>query len=116
MITWPASLPCSLRGKQRTPVPNVIAFGTEVGSGKVRRRSTARGKKQTFPFVLSRDQVAIFEAFFEDDLRDGALSFRWADPVTLVTHEWRFDVQQPYSLAERPSGKWSLDITLDRIS
>lgn len=115
-IEWPASLPqCPLRGRQRAPQPNVISLGTEVGEGKVRRRSTARTKRITMTFVLTRAQVAIFEAFFEDDIADGALSFTMNDSADQTTRTWRFDPQSPYSLDERASGKWSLTANLTRI-
>lgn len=115
MITWPASLPqCSLRGKQRAPQPNVVAFGTEVGPGKVRRRSTARTQRQPLPFLLTRAQAVIFEAWFNDDLADGSLTFSMTDPFDLTTQTWRFDPQSPYTLDERPSGKWSLSANLIR--
>lgn len=115
-IEWPASLPqCPVRGRQRSPQANVIAFGTEVGEGKVRRRSTARTKRMPMTFVLTRAQALIFEAFFEDDLADGALTFTMKDSVDQTTRSWRFDPQSPYSLDERASGKWSLSANLIRI-
>ncbi|MEQ1901853.1 MAG: hypothetical protein ABL866_14115 [Devosia sp.] len=114
-IFWPASLPrCALRGKQRSPAPNVIAFGTEVGPGKVRRRSTARIRRMTLPFLLTRAEVPIFEAFFEDDLKDGALEFSMNDPVTGDGATWRFATDNPYALSERGSGKWDLTANLEK--
>lgn len=114
-IFWPSLLPkCQVRGKQRSAAPNVIAFGTEVGPGKVRRRSTARVKRLNGTFLLTRAQVAIFEEFFEDDLQDGALVFEWTDPVTQETGNWRFAVDNAYSLSERGSGKWDLQVALER--
>lgn len=115
MIQWPAELPCALRGKSRVPQPNVVAFGTEVGPGKVRRRSTARTKRMPIPFLLTRAQVALFEAFFEDDLEDGSISFAMPDPLTGEPATWRFDPQSPYGLDERPSGKWSLTANLTKL-
>ncbi len=115
MIQWPAELPCALRGKAGAPQPNVISFGTEVGPGKVRRRSTARVKRMPIPFLLTRGQVALFEAFFEDDLEDGSLPFAMPDPITGASASWRFEPEGPYSLDERPSGKWSLSVNLMRL-
>jgi len=115
MIQWPAELPCALRGKGRAPQPNVIAFGTEVGPGKLRRRSTARVKRMPISFLLTRTQVAAFERFFEDDLEDGALPFAMPDPITGDAASWRFDPEGPYSLDERPSGKWSLSANLMQV-
>lgn len=115
MITWPSDLPCALRGKARAPQTNLVAFGTELGPGKVRRRSTARVKRMPIAFLLTRAQAVQFEAFFEDDLDDGALPFSMPDPLTGDAATWRFDPQGPYSLDERPSGKWSLAANLMKL-
>lgn len=116
-IWWPASLPQSaLRGRSRAPLPNVISFGTEVGPGKVRRRSTARVKAHAFSFLMTGAQVKIFEAFFENDLADGALSFRWNDPVAGTTGTWRFDTSAPYSETEVGPDQTQIDVKLNRIS
>jgi hypothetical protein len=99
---WPLSLPqCKVRGTQRTPLPNVVAFGTEVGPGKVRRRSTARVMRVTASAVLTAAQAEIFETFFQRDLQDGALTFTMNDPTDGATATWRFDAQSPYTLTEQ---------------
>lgn len=115
MTTWPGSLPqCTLRGVQRSPIVNVIAFGTEVGPGKVRRRSTARVMRVAASALLTRAQVAVFEAFFQDDLEDGALTFAMDDPLDGSTQTWRFDTQSPYSMAEQAGGRFMLSMVLER--
>lgn len=113
---WPASLPqCPLRGKQRSPRSNVVAFGTEVGQGKLRRRSTARTKSIPMTFRLTRTEVPVFEAFFEDDLLDGSLPFTMYDSTDEMVHSWLFDPQAPYTCAEQASGKWFVSVNLIRI-
>lgn len=117
MPSWPVTLPQDfLRdGFQRTPQSNVISFGTEVGGGKVRRRSTARTKVHTGTLQLTKAQVALFEEFFENDLKDGALSFDWTDPVTDDFVAWRFDPDNVYTLREIAKDIWSLSISLIRL-
>ena len=112
---WPGSLPqCRLRGVQRTPLSNTIAFGTEVGPGKTRRRSTARVKRVTMSVKLETvAQVATFESFFEDTLKDGALTFAMNDPTDRSTQTWRFDQQAPYTLSEQGTA-YILAMNLDR--
>lgn len=115
MSTWPPGLPqCALRGKQRSPLPNVISFGTEVGPGKVRRRSTARVMRMSFNFVITRAQVSVFEDWFQGELKDGSLTYHWPDPVTAADAEWLFDPANPYTLQERASGKWDLSVSVAR--
>jgi hypothetical protein len=94
MPTWPAALPQRpLRdGFQKSgPDNTVIGFGTESGPGKTRRRSTARTKPMQLTFRLDVDLVDDFEAFYEDELLDGALSFTMPDPITEVSITVQFD-------------------------
>lgn len=115
-LHWPAALPqCPLRPMSRTPLPNVISFGTEVGPGKLRRRSAARVKSHALAFLLTGAQRAVFETFFESDLCDGALSFRWLDPVAGTTGTWRFSPDAPYSLDQQGPDAWLLSAKLDRV-
>lgn len=44
-------------------------------------------------------QLATFQAFFEDDLMDGALPFEWVYPRTGATWRFTFDKDAPYSVA-----------------
>lgn len=119
MPSWPVTLPQEFQrsGFQRAPkASNVIAFGTEVGPGKTRRRSTARTKSHTGTVPgLTLAQVAIFESFFENDLADGALTFTWSDPVAGGTATWRFDTEGAYSLDEVAKDNWSLSISIVRM-
>ena len=113
---WPASLPQGVvRGVQRNPLPNVVSFGTEVGPGKVRRRSTARVMRISASAVLTAAQAAIFEGFFQNDLQDGALSFSMNDPTDGTTGTWRFDTQSPYTLSEQ-GARYVLAMNLNRLS
>lgn len=100
MTDWPATLPANPRrsGLTRQPRPNIVSFGTEVGPGKRRRRSTARTKLWGLQFFMTATQLATFESFFEDDLKDGALSFNWVDPADSTTWSLLFDADNPYSV------------------
>lgn len=112
---WPASLPQGfVRGVQRNPLPNVVAFGTEVGPGKVRRRSTARVMRVSVSMPLTASQLAIFEAFFQNDLQDGALTFAMNDPTDGTTGTWRFDAQSAYTLSEQGT-RYVLAMNLSRL-
>lgn len=101
MATWPVGLPefVLVNGFRRSPNSNVISFGTEVGPGKTRRRSTARTKNMAASLMVDGTQLATFEAFFEDDLVDGSLPFDWVDPVGGAACTFRFDPASPYSVS-----------------
>lgn len=100
MAAWPVTLPTHpLRdGFSRQPQPNIVSFSTEVGEGKRRRRSTARLQQWSLTFMMTADQVAAFEAFFEDDLFDGVEPFEWVYPMTGDTWRFWFDPAQPHSV------------------
>lgn len=92
MPTWPASLPqCPVLPVQETPQNNVAAFQPFVGDAKTRRRSTANGAMLGATFAILRSQLATFDVFYGDDLKDGALAFDWRHPVTGVTQSWKFE-------------------------
>jgi len=116
MPYWPNDLPVAplVAGFQIQPKPNVIAFGTEVGPGKVRRRTTARTQLYTGTFLLTEDQRQSFVSFFQDELKDGALSFSYNDVVD-GTASFRFDPGSPYSLTALSPSQWHLNVTLAKL-
>jgi hypothetical protein len=115
MADWPDTLPQHpLRdGFSRAPQPNIISFGTEVGEGKRRRRSTARLQSWTLSFMMTAAEVAIFELFYQDDLGDGVLPFDWVYPMTGATWRFWFDVQQPYGISIATGIEYRVDLSLD---
>lgn len=114
MPTWPGTLPTALMiaGLQRTPQANVISFGTEVGPGKVRRRSTARTETIVGSIIVTATQYATFQSFFQDDLQDGALAFDWTDPLDDSTCSFRFDPNKAYSASPIDTDNWSVSLSL----
>lgn len=81
---WPEALPQVLRfpltqrrqsGKIRTE--------TDTGPAKVRRRFTARVTEYpSSTIMVTGEQKAIFDAFYDDELGGGTLAFSWTDPDT----------------------------------
>lgn len=57
----------------------------------MRRRSTVRTRPASCSFVFTRDQYVVFDAWFRDDLKDGALRFAYVHPVTGEPGQWTFD-------------------------
>lgn len=117
MATWPVSLPQAplLAGFQFAPQPNVIAFGTEVGPGKTRRRSTARVRTMPFSMHVTDAQLEDFTDFFETDLSDGALAFDLTDPVTGLTGSFQFDPASPWSASAIGPDLWLVSAQLRKI-
>lgn len=115
MPAWPLTLPQTplIAGFQTSPKPNLISFGTEVGPGKVRRRTTARSKLQNIKFVMTTAQLNTFQTFFEDDLGDGALTFTLEDPVTEVVSEYRFDPQRPWNATALGADNWEFTASIE---
>jgi len=97
---WPGTLPAyPRRDLGWSPKGNVIAFGTEVGKGKRRRRSTYDSELWSLSFIMTDAQLAIFKAFVRDDLKGGSLPFDFVYLRTGDTYRFSFDTDAPYSVA-----------------
>lgn len=115
---WPAGLPTvpERSGYARRPKPSVIAFGTEVGPGKRRRRSSVRETLVECVLSLTLAQRATFETFFRDTIADGALPFTMADAVDGASVKWLFDPADPYVFVPQGATHWRLTLKLERLS
>lgn len=114
---WPSTFPPPDRdGHSRTPARATIGFPTEVGPGKVRRRSTARTTATTLRFTLSwPTQYQAFLTWFALDVADGALPFVMPDPLAGADRVWRFasDDQPPWSAGQTRGLTIPITIRLD---
>ena len=95
--TWPLTLP-------QEPDPgswtwqaqdNKVSFKPAIGPPIERRRGTAivRSYDATFSY-LTGAQVAIFEAFFDDDLKSGTLHYLWLEPMSGILFKWKISQYQ----------------------
>ena len=100
-INWPGSLAqCPVIGWSEQKLPNVASFTPEIGPPIRRRRGSAAGRVLSATFHMTRDQAAIFDAFFEEALYDGALPFQMTHPRTGLTIMCLFeDVPQLQSVS-----------------
>jgi hypothetical protein len=117
-IPLPSTLPQVplVDGYQTTAQPNKVMFQPEVGEAKTRPRGTARGKPLACTFLYTTDEVAIFEAFFEEDLSDGNVRMAWTDPLRGDLADWKFDDQSPYSVTPRQGTlQWDMSWRLTRL-
>ena len=91
---WPLSLPFFDRadGHSRTGPQNaVIRTQMDTGPAKVRRRTTLAPKIYSgIMRPLTKAEFATFEAFFEDTIAAGSLSFHATDEWDGVLKEFRF--------------------------
>lgn len=76
-----------------------------VGPDKIRRRSTFAIREFTCELKVTRDQVAIFDAFFQDTLKGGSEVFEVTHPRTGDTIDARMKGDAKYKpLAPRDDG------------
>lgn len=90
---WPAGLPCQpeVGSWQETFQSDVVRFQPEAGPPILRRRSTVQTFTASASFVFTREQYAIFRAWYRGDLSGGALRFSYDHPVTGEAMEWTFE-------------------------
>lgn len=79
---WPFALPpdVQIEGYTYQPGNDLAATEMDVGPPKVRRRSSAAPGPEQWTFTLTYAEKLIFEAFFRDDLAQGALTFEYGEP------------------------------------
>jgi hypothetical protein len=90
--SWPTELPQTPQyGFQEQRQRNIVSFKPEFGPPKMRLGSTGASTDAVASFIMTDDQVDIFQSFYILDLSDGVLSFQWAHPVTGITYDWVFN-------------------------
>lgn len=116
--SWPSTLPQRPQsdGYERRPKSSVIAFETEVGPGKRRRRSSVRMMLVSATFRIDGSQLSTFETFFRSTLADGTLVFQWADPVDGGSYLWQFDKSEPYRVSNKGADIYDVSCRLERLS
>jgi len=88
-ITWPSTLPQAplARSFREQPGRNVVTTEMEVGPPKRRPRSTATVKRFSMTFLMTGDEVDIFETFYQDTAKQGTIPFDFTHPRTQQTIE-----------------------------
>lgn len=117
---WPASLPqeAQLAGLSKQSAGAVIRTAMDVGPAKVRRRTTAAATNWPITIKVTATQLALFNEFYNNSCKAGALAFQWKSPETGNLADFRF-LSEPVStpLAPRQSGNeyWSIGFTLELL-
>lgn len=60
---------------------DVIVTDMETGPAKARRRSQAAPRPMTWPMILNRDELQIFEDWYDNTLQGGTLPFEASHPI-----------------------------------
>jgi hypothetical protein len=83
MVSWPSTLPAyvSQSSFAETIQDPVIRTDMDAGPMKMRLRFTAVPEKYSISMELTKEERAIFIAFYKDDLNYGVDEFIWYHPV-----------------------------------
>lgn len=112
---WPATLPqYVLQDGYAEPEPDVIRR-TEMDEGpaKQRPRCTVGIRPFLMQIEVDLDQVAIFQTFYEDTLKDGTLPFSWKHPRTQVNTNFRFVGGQPQKIKIQDSRNYRIPFSVE---
>lgn len=111
---WPVGLPqLVLRDGYAETEPDVIRR-TEMDEGpaKQRPRFTVGIRPFLVQIEVDVDQVAIFQTFYEDTLKDGTIPFSWKHPRTQVNTDFRF-IGQPQKMRVQGARNWRITMALE---
>lgn len=117
MPTWPGSLPQhQFIGTTREDRDAVVRTEMDAGPPTRRNRYTAISTKIEAVIMLRGDQLSDFEAWYRNDLKNGALDFDWTDPATDQTATFAFQKPPKWTLEKGGSTDdrlWSAILELE---
>lgn len=101
MATWPSMLPSasSPSGYGLAPQSKNVRTQMEIGPARVRRRTRSAPVSVDVQFIFTQQEMAIFEAWFEHEIDNGAAWFSapYFNGSGLTTVEARFvEEEEPY--------------------
>jgi len=109
MAVWPATVPVSRESYKEMPPERAIRSSMDVGPAKVRRRSTAAVREVQIRLMLTDDQLADFDEFFDDN---ESLVFDFTDPRTDSLKRARFSSRPSYDLNQT---MWAVAVNLEYL-
>jgi hypothetical protein len=114
MATWPTTLPSPTSGFSIAPVDQTIRTDMEVGSARVRRRTSARNDMMTTTWLMTNDQVAIFRTWFTTTINGGVTWFTVSLPVgSTVYSSVNARFKGPYTIDHVGGIYWKINGTLE---
>ena len=96
MVTWPTTLPLpTIQGYGVQPGDAVLRTDMEAGLARQRRRFTNSPSAINVQFLMTRNQFAVFEAWYKFEAKEGAEFFDidLLGGIGLTTHTARFTRQ-----------------------
>jgi len=113
MTAWPVTLPQYplQEGYSETARKNAIRSQMEQGPAKTRKRYTAAVRRFGITLFMTTAQVEIMDAFFEDDLAFGSLSFTWVNPRTQAAATCRI-INEPAYVPSGPNWKVQFEMEI----
>lgn len=118
MAAWPGTLPPPrVANYALTPLPETVRTDMEVGSARVRRRTSARNDHLKVAWRFTDAEMATFRSWFDDaaaGAAGGAAWFTMSLPVGnggIATQEVRFIGS--YEAALQPGLRWSVTAQLE---
>ena len=107
MATWPDEVKIMREGYGEKPPQRVIRSETDVGPGKIRRRSTNAVRPVTLNLSLTPVDFETFDAFY---LANDALAFDFPDPRSGTNVRARFTSEPDYKFTQT---RWSVSVSLE---
>ncbi len=116
---WPATIRQTPRRSDWAggPVRGRVSFQPDFGPPVERRGVTAETMlfAGTFPQMRAAD-LAVFRAFFADDLAGGVLPFAWRDPETQLAWAWKIiGDDREYQTTARGADLYDLGLQMMRL-
>lgn len=116
---WPASIRQTPRRSDWVcgPLRGRVSFQPEFGPPVERRAVTSETMAcaGTFPQFRAAD-LAVFRAFFTDDLAGGVLPFAWRDPETQEAWSWKIvGDEHEYSVTARGADLYDVGLQMLRL-
>lgn len=113
--TWPATIPQKTLAKDFSfsKGNNVIISQVDIGPAKKRRRYTDPIDTFAMSFDMTSAQYATFEAFYENTLLDGVLTFDQNHPITGVAGEFR--IKEGYSTKHLGGDYFRVSMTWEKM-
>lgn len=114
---WPGTLPQFVEeGAEETLPDDAIESQIDNGLPQTRRRRIMNIRDHKVAILCDATQLAAFEDFYRDTLKDGVLPFTWVSPRTQAAATFRFR-QPPPQVTARISGVLSaVQFTLVQIA
>ena len=109
MATWPLPTVKPTGVFDIAPVDQTIRTEMEVGTARVRRRTSARNDMFTTAWLMSNTQVATFRNWFDTSINGGASWFDIALPLASTvesTVQARF--RGPYAITHAGGTYWKI--------